>query len=108
VGAWDSFVLMRAAHLVGPLAEWDDAGEAVGEFDGDWTLWRFPDSDVAEDAVELVEGLVTATRHPVLTAYLIDGDQLDLTGFSWTHGLWQAMAPPTPADRSKVARQLCR
>lgn len=99
MGAWDSFVLMRAVQLVGPLEGWEDAGDAVGEFDGGWTLWRFPASDVAEEPHDLLDGLVTATGQPALTAYLLDSDQLDIAGFSWPHGLWRALAPPTrPID----------
>jgi hypothetical protein len=103
VGAWASLVLIGMPQLVGPLEDWEDAGDVAAEFDGGWALWRFPDTDIAEEPIELLDGLVAATGRPALTAYLIDGDQLDIAGFSWQHGLWRALAPPSaPLDARLV------
>jgi catechol 2,3-dioxygenase-like lactoylglutathione lyase family enzyme len=96
-GAWLTSVVRKESSCRWPNVSADLPSPAPA-------LWRFPDTDIAEEPIELLDGIVAATGRPALTAYLIDGDQLDIAGFSWQHGLWRALAPPSaPLDARLVA-----
>jgi hypothetical protein len=42
VGSWDSLLSIRADNLVGPVADWDDAGSTEATFDVGWVVWVSP------------------------------------------------------------------